>query len=208
MKYFFALDKLNYARMIPIYLADMLQVERTYPEIRSEFRNGNRVVNKNTIPFCAIGPDYTLGKIKRRVKVTGGLVGITMNENARNRFFLVSADLVPLTEEAKEMTRDTETARKLHHELSQAVLKRQTKNVQKLVSTIEGFIYPFRYQENDMINLVTKAVMLEKIKLGVCLIEEVGVTKMETFIQERIKTKQVNIWATMQKVRLQTWSAS
>ena len=32
---------------------------------------------------------------------------------------------------------------------------------------------------------------------------------METLIQERIKTEQANtIWATMQKVWLQTWSAS
>ena len=50
-KYFFALDKLNYARMIPIYLAEMSQLERTYPDIWSEFSNGNRVATKNTIPF-------------------------------------------------------------------------------------------------------------------------------------------------------------
>ena len=67
---------------------------------------------------------------------------------------------------------------------------------------------PFSYQENDIINLVTKAVMLETIKQDICLIEEVGVAKMEIFIQERIKTEQMNIWATMQKVRLQTRSAS
>ena len=36
VKYFFALDKLNYARIIPIYLAEMPQLERTYPEIWSE----------------------------------------------------------------------------------------------------------------------------------------------------------------------------
>ena len=50
--------------------------------------------------------------------------------------------------------------------------------------------------------------MLEKIKQDIYFIEEVGVAKMETFIQERIKTEQANIWATMQKVWLQTWSAS
>ena len=50
--------------------------------------------------------------------------------------------------------------------------------------------------------------MLEKIKQNICLIEAVGVAKMETFIQERIKMEQVNIWAPMQKVLLQTWSAS
>ena len=36
IKYFFALDKLSYAKMIPIYLAEMSQLERTYPEIWSE----------------------------------------------------------------------------------------------------------------------------------------------------------------------------
>ena len=50
--------------------------------------------------------------------------------------------------------------------------------------------------------------MLEKIKQDICLIEEVGVAKMETFIEERIKIEQINIWATMQKVWLQNWSAS
>ena len=53
---------------------------------------------------------------------------------------------------------------KSHHELSLAILERQTKNAQKLVSIIEGFINPFSNHENDKINLVTKAVMLEKIK--------------------------------------------
>ena len=164
VKYFFALDKLNYGKMIP-------QLERTYPEIWSEFSNGNWVVNKNTIIFCAIGPDHALEQINIRMKVSGGLVGTTLNERAKNLFLLISADLVRLTKEDKEMTRDSEAARKRHHELSQAKLKRQIKNAQKIVSTIEGFINPFSYQENDIINLVTKAVMLEKIKQDMCLID-------------------------------------
>ena len=138
-------------------------------------------------------------QINRWMKVSGVLVGITLNKNARHRFFLISADLVQLTEEAKEMTRDSEAARKRHHELSQA----NRKSKQRMLKNL-----PFSCQENDIINLVTKAVMLETIKQNICLIEEVGVAKMEIFIQERIKTEQMNIWATMQKVRPQTWSAS
>ena len=56
-----------------------------------------------------------------------------------------------VAEEAKEITRDSEAARKRYHELSQAILKRQTKNAQKLVNTIEVFINPFSYQEDDII---------------------------------------------------------
>ena len=77
---------------------------------------------------------------------------------------------------------DSKTARKRHHERRATILKMQTKNAQKLVSAIEGFINPFSYQENDIINLITKAVMLEKIKQDIYLIEA-GVSKLETFIQ-------------------------
>ena len=99
VKYFFVLDKLNYARMIPIYLAEISRLERTYPDmVRIQQLNGNRVAIKNTIPVCAIGPDYALEQINRWMKVTKSLVGIPLNKNARNRFFLISADLVRLTE--------------------------------------------------------------------------------------------------------------
>ena len=81
-------------------------------------------------------------------------------------------------------------------------------NGQKLVGTIEGFINPLSYQENYMLNLVTKAVMLEKIKHNIRLIEEVGVAKMKPFIQERIRKEQMNIWEPMHMFQLQTWSAS
>ena len=56
--------------------------------------------------------------------------------------------------------------------------------------------------------MVTKAAILEKIKQDICLIEEVVVAKMVTFIQEHTKMEQVNIWAAMQEVQLQTWYAS
>ena len=65
----------------------------------------------------------------------------------------------------------------------------QTKNAQKLVSTIDLFINPVSYQENDIINLVTKAVMLEKIKHDICLIE-VGVSKVVSEYDQEIQQSQ------------------
>ena len=44
VKYFFAHDKLNYARLIPIYLADMKSLAESDPEIWREFIDGNWVV--------------------------------------------------------------------------------------------------------------------------------------------------------------------
>ena len=54
---------------IPKNLAEMSQLERTYPEIWSEISNGNGVVNKNTTLFCALGPDQVLDQL---IKSTDG----------------------------------------------------------------------------------------------------------------------------------------
>ena len=44
-KYFFAYDKINCARMIPVYLAEMASLMVTDPLLYEDFTNGNWVVN-------------------------------------------------------------------------------------------------------------------------------------------------------------------
>jgi len=60
-------------------------------------------VSSLQIPFCAIGVDHALEHIKRIMKFTGGLVGITQNASARERFFLTAPELSRLAEEAHVM---------------------------------------------------------------------------------------------------------
>jgi len=57
-KYFFAHDKQKYARLVPLYLAQMTALQVTDPDIHQEFMSRNFAVNKNRIPFCAIGVDH------------------------------------------------------------------------------------------------------------------------------------------------------
>ena len=76
VKYFFAHDKLNYARLTPVYLGDMKALAQTDTEVWEEFMEGNWVVNKNMVPFCAIGPDHVLEQVNRMKKVDGSLSGI------------------------------------------------------------------------------------------------------------------------------------
>jgi len=47
--------------------------------------------------------DHALEHINRIMKVTGGLVGITQNASARERFFLTAPELNRLAEEALVM---------------------------------------------------------------------------------------------------------
>ncbi|KAL9989134.1 hypothetical protein ACROYT_G003650 [Oculina patagonica] len=86
------------------------------PEIYEEFRKGYWAVNKNLdVPFCALGADHALEQINRSMKVSGGLVGITLNPNARNKFFLyIAPELVRLAKDAKEMAGTTRAKEGTH----------------------------------------------------------------------------------------------
>lgn len=120
-------DKICYLRMIPLYLAEMASLESSDPEIYGEFITGNWVVNKNKeVPFCAVGGDTALEHLNRSMKVSGGLVGITLNESARAKFFLIAPELARLTAEAKAMA-GLVPERAHHQELNSAVLTHEDK---------------------------------------------------------------------------------
>jgi len=65
-RYVFAHDMMNYARMIPIYLAEMESLNESDPDIVEEFQQGHWLVNKNSdTSFCALGADHALEHINR-----------------------------------------------------------------------------------------------------------------------------------------------
>ena len=74
---FFALDHVNYARWSPIHIRDM----KCLPDsIRSEFdERGHWVLSKTGNPFSAIAIDQAHEQENKKVKTTGGAVGLTEN---------------------------------------------------------------------------------------------------------------------------------
>ncbi len=58
-KYFFANDKQKYARMVPLYLAEMATLRDTDPDIYQEFMDGNFAVNKNRFRSVLSGGSCT-----------------------------------------------------------------------------------------------------------------------------------------------------
>ena len=205
-KHCFAHDKLVYARMLPLYLADMAALEKSNREIYQEFQHGNWVVNKNqSVPFCAIGADHALEQINRSMKVEGGLVGITLNTRARMKFFLVAPELSRLAEEAWEMAGPSSPAEVQHHALSTAVHLRHDRNIEALTATLKSFTDPFTEDSDELFNLVTKAVMPEDVKRDLCEEPMIGEKLLQTFISTRIASGQTNLWAPMKKYHLKTW---
>lgn len=87
IKYFFAHDQINYARLSPVYIAST-----------SEYLEENVSVNKTGIPFTSIGSDHALEQNNSMMKTIGGIVDLTQNQSSLNRYFLIARVLNQLFE--------------------------------------------------------------------------------------------------------------
>ena len=85
-----------------------------------------------------------------------------------------------------------------HQELNSAVLTNEDNSINKLTETIKTFNNPFSSDQNtntDLYNLVTKVVMNEKTKKDLVNQSEEGRKLFSAFVQDRIKTGKINLWA-------------
>ena len=79
----------------------MHELKIKHPATWKELEDGNISVTKSEIPFVSIGPDHAYEHLNRMMKVHSGLVGISNNANARQRFFLASPEMSCLSTEFK-----------------------------------------------------------------------------------------------------------
>ncbi|KAK3734787.1 hypothetical protein QZH41_007919 [Actinostola sp. cb2023] len=206
-KYFFAHDRLNYARMVPLYLAQMELIKSSDPNLHEEFMKGNFCVNKNDIPFCAIGPDHAIEHVNKIMKIRGGLKGLTQQPAAMARWFLIAPELSRLAAEAEAMVGITTHNLTHHHDLSEAVINRYEENVKKLKEVFKASD-PFLNEETELINIITKAVMPDTVKEAVLKRDEIGQHHFDTFVKERIVERKLSVWSPMKKVKLKTWRST
>ena len=170
---------------------------------------GNWIVNKNKIPFCAIGADHALEHLNRSMKVTGGLIGLTLNAAARDRFFLIAPEMQVLIAEAKNLSDCTDASSSVtHHSFNSPVINRQMSNARKIVSTLETFTNPFTYDDTNLINMVTKSVMPEDITNDVCSHDRIGQKLYSKFCEDHIKSASTNLWDPMKKVKIKTFKSA
>lgn len=203
-KHFFANNRLKYAQMVPLYLAEMHSLKESDPDIWSEFSQGHFCVKKSQVPFCSIGVDHALEHVNRAMKVKGGLSGITQKPAALLRFFLIAPELTRLSEEVMQMAGISSSQRTKHHELSQAITERHECNIQKMKSVMVE-CNPFQQEDACLKNFVTKAVMPEPVKRDILKSITVGQECYNTFVKERVVGAK-NLWDKMSKVKLLTWT--
>ena len=210
-KYFFAHDHQNYARLLPLYITTMQETERQHPDLWAEFMKGNFCVTKGGAGFTSIAPDQGIEQENRTLKVMGGIVGISQNEKALDKFFLIAPELSKLLHEfAAEYGSDNNDKRTQHHEITGGKLCRMMKNARKLTDVFREHGDPFMApeDEDEIYNLLTKEVMTEKVSKDILERDEIGQRMFVEFATERLTEGRLCVWDKMKKKKLKTFKTS
>ena len=176
------------------------------PDIWKEFMNCNFCVKKSLIPFTSIGVDHALEQENRKMKVLGGLKGITQKPETLARFFLIAPEMSRLSQEAEKSVNVTSQSRKQHHELTASMTKRDHTRLEKLKSVIKGS-NPFQFQGDHLLKIITKSVMPQSVHTDILQREEKGKNAYHDFVRERIQGP-VSLWEKMSKLNLKSWKTA
>ena len=87
--------------MLLVYLAEMHGLEKTDPVVWKAFCDGEFAVQVCPIPFVALGMDHKGEQINKQLKIDGGIIDISRNDNARDRFMLTATILREISQSFK-----------------------------------------------------------------------------------------------------------
>ena len=160
----------------------MYALMSSHPETWRELE----AVTKNTIPFASIGADHAVEHLNRLLKVHSGLIGISPNENGRQRFVLAAPELSRLSCEFQEQFGLKESEISEHHDLSPSVIKREHNAIDRIKAALLSHGNPFEVDGNQIFNVVTHAYVPQEFVPQILNIDETGQKLYEEFVAERL----------------------
>ena len=154
----------------------MQETETQHPDLWTEVMKENFCVTKGVSGFTSKAPDQGIEQENRTLKVIGGIVGITQNEKALDKFFLVAPELSNLLHAFSEYGSDNNDKRTPHHKITGGKLSRMMKNARKLTDVFREHGDPVMApeDEDDIYNLLTKEVITEKVSKDILERDEIG----------------------------------
>ena len=220
-------DHTNYARWGPVYVADMKGLPQTAPEVFREFLEGNFVIKRSNKRFNQVPMDQATEWMNRMCKLSNGIIGITRNDPARDRFCATWSERSRISHDTKSLLglMDTDEAISTRKEALPARLKNDEKAVNKLfcqfkrldvfasnVTSCESNQEALLENEghsggsSQLISLATRDVASDDIKADLLQAEERGKSLLKKNVLDRLVNKTVPFFDPLKKHNSRTFS--
>ena len=139
------MNRTNYSRWLPIHIRDLKYLPLQHSALYSEFKDGKFVVHNSLRRFSGIPIDQAHEQNNKLVKGDGGIIGITHNESALNRWIVSGPEVSRLLNEVHFSVEDFKNSKDMtkHHEESANTQISFRDNVVSLKDTISHIGNPF-----------------------------------------------------------------
>ena len=206
VKYYFALDLLNYARMTPIELSSLFDLQKSDRE-SWDFLVKNHSVNKTKGSFVAVGVDHALEQINRELKAYGGVIGMT--ERSLDKYIYaapVRNILLARFDDEFKMTSHLGGSDFVHHEDTGSHSEFQMKNFLKYSEALKERLGGPISELDTVFNIMTGCVLENSTEL--LEIAEIGETMHRQFLNERKSGEDKGVFDPMKKRKLVTFKTA
>jgi len=196
--WFFALDRTNYARWLPVHIRDMTKLSETNKSVYDEFMHGKFTVHKTSNLFSGISIDHAHEQLNSVLKGDGGIVGLTENDAALHRWITAGPELARLIAEFEMSTVANEG---LHHEDHPGILTAFVTDVTKLVNVLEQLGNPFE-EQYDLVVLHNRNIVSDDTAKQAVNVVDIGSKQYDDFVASRLSTGVTSLFAPIKRNKL------
>ncbi|XP_049332864.1 uncharacterized protein LOC111197609 isoform X2 [Astyanax mexicanus] len=208
MAWFFAYDRVNYARYLPSYWLEMVSLPLTHPSCHSDLcvKGQWTVQRQNVHGFASIACDQAIEQTcNRDSKTKGGWIGMTQNRAAVYRWILSQHERAAIARQCESMAGKSPEIRK-RKDLDTTRIHADEKAVTRIISTLDSMLNPFDTHRDGIVCLSSGAVATEEVQKDLLAAPEIGETAFNEFISQRLLTPSVDIFAPIKAQKLKTFS--
>lgn len=201
--YFFAFDRYNYARWVPVHIRDMTSLPAS---LKEEFQK-KWVGSKGHRRFSNIPFDHMHEQENAKVKGKGGVIGLTENAVALRRWMICGPELARCISEFENESEENDSPLLHHHEEGFAAQLSFKQQAQSLIDTINGFGNPFEDDCPELLVLNTRVCADDSVIETVKSLEGLAKKKYQEYKKEVLTEQSKSINDTIKKNSLALFSS-
>ena len=211
LQYDRAYDHYKYFSWGLIYLFDMHELPSKHPDLYHNFVIGNHAVsrNKNKSSFNSVSTDMALEQsMNRDSKTKGGIVGVTQDINAVEKWTLTAHLRAAVHANFKEMCGVLYQCEE--KELSKKTIIRSEAYIVRIMNAVNESSNPFVFStshKSPLKNIVSGSIIKDIFRDDILNAKRLGKSALDDFIKNRFVERSVKFLAPITKLKLHTFSS-
>ncbi|MES9881199.1 MAG: hypothetical protein ABW185_10000 [Sedimenticola sp.] len=209
----FMCGHINYARWGCVNVIEGHLLEVNKPEIHEAISGDNAAVYRTGRPFSGVWHDMGIEQSLNRD--CGKFRHLYTHEGALQKYYLTAHLKATVTTMMKKMSGILQPDREAHKESTSRRISKDEEAVKTIINMVqERMVNPFQVEEGacsddrqPLVNIATSIVAPTNVTESVCKVRESGMAELQTFVESRLQTGEVDFFSPIKKPGFKTFAS-